>query len=69
MTWRDLPSPHPPVEAFVAEAWHRTTACQVDDDTLELRVHWPPGQVEHHLVRDVARHRWRGVIPPAPARR
>jgi hypothetical protein len=55
MTWRRL-SPHPTVRAFVADAWHETSACQINDETRELRVHWPPFRTSRHLVRDASRH-------------
>jgi hypothetical protein len=56
MTWRKLDGTWP-VEAFIAETWVETVACEIEVETRELRVHWPPGEPVHHLVRDPSRYR------------
>lgn len=55
MSWRRLPA-ETPVDVYVADGWRQTTACQLDDETLELRTHWPPGTA-HHIVLDASRYR------------
>lgn len=69
MTWRRLDPPRP-VAVFVAENWHETTACAIDEETRELRVHWPPSNGIRHLVVDAARYRFLDAVAPvsAPAR-
>ncbi|MEA2669888.1 MAG: hypothetical protein QOG45_108 [Chloroflexota bacterium] len=56
MTWRRLTPPRR-VTAFVAEAWHETTADEYEDETREVRVHWPPHGPVRHVVLDASRHR------------
>jgi hypothetical protein len=63
MTWRKLDDLRP-VEAFIADTWVGTVACEMEDVTRELRVHWPPGEPVHHLVRDPSRYR----LPPITQR-
>jgi hypothetical protein len=62
MTWRKFDTVRP-VEAFIADTWVATVACQMEDTTRELRVHWPPGEPVHHLVRDPSRYR---LLPSRP---
>ncbi|HEV7464654.1 MAG TPA: hypothetical protein VGP96_00030 [Candidatus Dormibacteraeota bacterium] len=56
MSWRGLAPPRR-VMAFVAEAWHETTADEFDDETREVRVHWPPHDPLRHLILDASRYR------------
>ena len=40
----------------MADGWRQTTACQLDDETLELRAHWPSG-TDRHITLDASRYR------------
>ena len=52
------------MSAFVAEAWHETTTDQINDETGELRVHWPALQTARHRVLDASHYRF---LEPPPA--
>jgi hypothetical protein len=56
MSWRLLRSPWA-VDVFLAEGWYETTACQYEDETRDLRVHWPPRDVTRHRVVDASHYR------------
>jgi hypothetical protein len=45
--WRRI-EPHP-VRIYVANGWHDAVAVNVNDDTREIRVEWPPRTVDDPL--------------------
>lgn len=56
MAWRKLDPPRR-VSAFIAEEWIDTVADEMEDQTREVKVHWPPGEPVHHMVLDASRYR------------
>jgi hypothetical protein len=44
-----------PVRVYIANAWHDATAVNVNDETRELRVEWPPAGPDDPL--DIITHR------------
>lgn len=68
MAWRRLEPPLV-VSVFLGEAWHETTACAVDEETREIRAHWPPHQATRHVVLDASRYRLRPPLAETTAPR
>ncbi len=47
--WRRLQTPVA-VRAYIAQGWHDTLAVDVNDETREVRVEWPPRSVDDPLA-------------------